>query len=331
MAVLYVTDVQKTLRKSSCNDVYVRDNYQAAIYNSMAKSINDLTQLKTLFGADAPQKSNVLKRTKQEKKLSNDSESGKAKTNPLEDGILHSYLRNVVDNNEVYDIMKDTEEEGQLFQTLAESYQNELIKDLVEYFACCFFNGDYSLLDTFASQCEDGFTKTPSENASILGHKVSITYQQEYDIIARLFELALVIDKRMNDEPQTVQYVYAPPTNTNTQTSTPIRKPNAGGTERELVKISLDKPIHKTVPHKAPKKKPEINKKPKKTNNFPKVSIGNHTLVGTGLKRGGIISSPSIRRKSFSSHIANSGVWGRIASYGGFNGRLIYINAGHGR
>ena len=37
------------------------------------------------------------------------------------------------------------------------------------------------------------------------------------------------------------------------------------------------------------------------------------------------------RKRSFSSHIATSGVWGRIAAYGGTNGRIIRINAGHGR
>lgn len=44
--------------------------------------------------------------------------------------------------------------------------------------------------------------------------------------------------------------------------------------------------------------------------------------------RGSVIG---YRKRSFSSHIANSGVWGRMAAYGGTNGRIIRINAGHGR
>ena len=37
------------------------------------------------------------------------------------------------------------------------------------------------------------------------------------------------------------------------------------------------------------------------------------------------------RKRSFKSHVATSGVWSRMALYGGTNGRIIRINAGHGR
>ena len=46
------------------------------------------------------------------------------------------------------------------------------------------------------------------------------------------------------------------------------------------------------------------------------------------------VSSGSVvgyRKRSFKSHAANSGVWSRMALYGGTNGRIIRINAGHGR
>ena len=50
-----------------------------------------------------------------------------------------------------------------------------------------------------------------------------------------------------------------------------------------------------------------------------------------GKKRFVSNSVVSYRKRSFSSHIATSGVWGRMAAYGGTNGKVILINAGHGR
>ena len=60
--------------------------------------------------------------------------------------IFHSYVRSVVQKNELYDTMFDYGDVDS-FAAVAESYDNPVCKDIVDYFACCFFNGEYESLD----------------------------------------------------------------------------------------------------------------------------------------------------------------------------------------
>ena len=94
--------------------------------------------------------------------------------------IFHSYVRSVVQKNELYDTMFDYGDE-ESFSAIAELYDNPACRDIVDYFACCFFNGEYEFLDAIANDCEQGNDTTPDEYAVVLGHKVPITYRDEYD------------------------------------------------------------------------------------------------------------------------------------------------------
>lgn len=290
----------------------------------MAKAIHDINQLKTLL--ESVSFENKPKQTCSKAEYAKTKEEAEA-------ALLHSYVRRIVAESDVYDILKDTEVDGISFQKLAMSCDDELSRDIVEYFAYCFFEGDYSSLDTFAMQCEQGVNTDESANASVLGHVVPMTSGQEFKLLAELFSIALMIDKRMDDEQKEVKIVYSRGANTDKQ-NTPLRKDVTNEIKATKVipknhpKVTKESKAKESKPHNACKSKKKQRNQLKITQ---RVGISNHQLVGTGKHKGGIVSSPSMRRKSFSSHIADTGVWGKIASYGGFNGRLIYINAGHGR
>lgn len=300
----------------------------------MAKTINDLSELKNLIGpqqnpVETPIKKCVEDAQKQSNKVVSNGENG----------ILHSYIRHIVENSDIYDMMKDTEADGKSFSALASSVTDDLAKDLIEYFACCFFEGEYSQLDTFAIQCEDGNRKNPSAEASILGHTVSMTYEQEFKLLSELFSIALLIDKRIDDHPEEVQFYYCPNSNPNikrTKTEenvhtssdkTPVLRYQGSTTDYSFHNRGANADRGKAT--KARQKSAPSISAPHKTE-YPKVELSNKFRPKQKSHRG-IVSSPSMKRRSFSSHIATEGVWGRIASYGGTNGPLIRINAGHGR
>ena len=115
--------------------------------------------------------------------------------------IFHSYVRNVVQKNELYDTMFEYGDE-ESFSTIAELYDNPVCRDIVDYFACCFFNGEYEFLDAIANDCEQGNDMTPDEYAVVLGHKVPITYRDEYDLLSLLCSTAVSLDGRFDDESQ---------------------------------------------------------------------------------------------------------------------------------
>ena len=115
--------------------------------------------------------------------------------------IFHSYVRNVVQKNELYDTMFEYGDE-ESFSTIAELYDNPVCRDIVDYFACCFFNGEYEFLDAIANDCEQGNDTTPDEYAVVLGHKVPITYRDEYDLLSLLCSTAVSLDGRFDDESQ---------------------------------------------------------------------------------------------------------------------------------
>ena len=117
-----------------------------------------------------PAKANVAK--PKEKSLSSTNTS---KDTLQEDyRIFHSYVRSVVQKNELYDTMFDYGDE-ESFATVAELYDNPVCRDIVDYFACCFFNGEYEFLDSIANDCERGNDNTPDDFAIVLGHQVPIT------------------------------------------------------------------------------------------------------------------------------------------------------------
>ena len=114
--------------------------------------------------------------------------------------IFHSYVRTVVQKSELYDTMFDYGAE-ESFATISELYDNPVCKDIIDYFACRFFDGGFEYLDSIATDCEHGNDKTPDEYAVVLGHKVPITYQEEYELLSLLCTTALSLDSRFDDEP----------------------------------------------------------------------------------------------------------------------------------
>ena len=144
-----------------------------------------------------PAKANVVK--PKEKSLSSTNTS---KDTLQEDyRIFHSYVRSVVQKNELYDTMFDYGDEDS-FATVAELYDNPVCRDIVDYFACCFFNGEYEFLDSIANDCERGNDNTPDDFAIVLGHQVPITYREEYDLLSSLCSTAFSLDGRFDDDSQ---------------------------------------------------------------------------------------------------------------------------------
>lgn len=300
----------------------------------MAKTVNDLSELKNLL---KPQHNPV---TSPVQKCSEGAKTQSFKNKPKSDnGILHSYIRRIIENSDIYDMMKDTEAGGKSFSALATSVDDELSRDLIEYFACCFFEGEYAQLDTFAIQCEDGKRKSPFAEASILGHTVSMTYEQEFKLLSELFSIALLIDKRMDERQEEIQFYYSPNSNPNIKKNKPeenVSNPSDNvpvlryqGSTTEYSSHNRGTKTNKSKGQKEKQKKAGTKPTPTQTE-FPKVDLSNKVRTKSKAHQG-IVSSPSMKRRSFSSHIATEGVWGRIASYGGTHGPLIRINAGHGR
>ena len=300
----------------------------------MAKTINDLSELKNLMRPQQKPAETPAKKSAEDAKKQPNNIVPK-----VDNGILHSYIRHIVENSDIYDMMKDTEADGKSFSAFAASVTDDLSKDLIEYFACCFFEGEYSQLDIFAIQCEDGKRKNPSAEASILGHTVSMTYEQEFMLLSELFSIALLIDKRMDDHPEEVQFYYSPNSNPNIKKpkpdeniptssgNAPVLRYQGSTTEYSFHNRGIK--TNKGEAQKAKQKKAGTRPTPTQTE-FPKVDLSNKVRTKPKAHQG-IVSSPSMKRRSFSSHIATEGVWGRIASYGGTHGPLIRINAGHGR
>lgn len=387
--------------------------------------------------------------------------------------IFHSYVRNVVQKNELYDTMFEYGDE-ESFSTIAELYDNPVCRDIVDYFACCFFNGEYEFLDAIANDCEQGNDTTPDEYAVVLGHKVPITYRDEYDLLSLLCSTAVSLDGRFDDESQEESIIvydqpllndedvdslaYAAkyqlqsesrsvkPENTkalkkaqdvvnvpkkgsqvqrvkvvkqpvtsernvaNNQPTVPVKKSTGSPTTQQAPrpkkpKVSEKKPVKQVVsmspvvkvapavPIEKPKQVAPVKRKlsleeqhEQKTAElrnhleyaykplgiadivsdlFRKEKYGSiftlfkvlqkeyyakqHTLDAPtfrilwenahhyvdvfirGKRRVSTGSVVGYRKRSFKSHAANSGVWSRMALYGGTNGRIIRINAGHGR
>ena len=409
--------------------------------------------------------------------------------------IFHSYVRSVVQKNELYDTMFDYGDE-ESFLAIAELYDNPACRDIIDYFACCFFNGEYEFLDSIANDCERGNDNTPDAFAVVLGHQVPITYREEYELLAQLCSTAVGLDGRFDDEPQEETIViYDQPDQTDdeisefvdiaqphvpyennhikrentkalrkaqdiinvpkkgsqaqrvkvikhptvpaktpvgTQSATPVNKftqqvplqelsvkkqsktsvtrvvqpiPVKPSTPKNVVTVATETtklPVlskssnlndNVTKPAQKPKQEAVVKRKlsledqhEQKTlelrnhleyaykelgiadmvsDLYRKEKYGSiftffkvlqkeyydkqHSLDAStfrilwenayhyvdvfirGKKR--LPSNPVIgyRKRSFKSHIANTGVWGRIAAYGGTNGRIIRINAGHGR
>lgn len=354
--------------------------------------------------------------------------------------IFHSYVRSVVQKNELYDTMFDYGDE-ESFSAIAELYDNPVCRDIVDYFACCFFNGEYDLLDAIANDCEHGNDTTPDEYAVVLGHKVPITYRDEYDLLSLLCSTAVSLDGRFDDDPvEETVIVYKRPLPSDKKVedsqhvqpyqhpkkqeivkydkikrakkaepvvnlpkqvkqSVPVAQPNKSiAVEHPSVKKQVATPIEKTKKPVVPERRynlVEIHKS--KTIELKNYFESNFKSLGltdeivelyrqekyraivviflsscrkyfirqdlldeesysllwnkahdyiyefiNGSKRPSVRPHPAkktrsnssvigYRKRSFSSHIATSGVWGRIAAYGGTNGRIIRINAGHGR
>lgn len=385
-------------------------------------------------------------------KQSNTTTVAKSKTAPLSASvsgktkiaddytIFHSYVRAVVQKSELYETMFDYGDEDS-FATIAELYDDQICKDIIDYFACRFFDGEYDYLDSLATDCEHGNNESPDDNAIVLGHKVPITYKAEYDLLSLLCATAISLDSRFDDEPQEeVVIVYKRPVHPDKTVEeqqlssrfqqskpTPTRnreyysKHQEGQKSVGITKADKQSPTGKqssqpsVLEQKAAKDKVSVQEeKPKRLkvperrinlvelhklkmtelknsfdgkfkllgltaeivelyrqekyraiflifiSSYRKYFIRQHELdeeafgalwneahdyvyelvhdkkrVSGGLlapkkrqSRGSVIG---YRKRSFSSHIANSGVWGRMAAYGGTNGRIIRINAGHGR
>lgn len=416
-----------------------------------------------------PAKANVAK--PKEKSLSSPNTS----KDILEEDyrIFHSYIKSVVQKNELYDTMFDYGDE-ESFATIAELYDNPVCRDIVDYFACCFFNGEYEFLDSIANDCERGNDSTPDEYAVVLGHQVPITYREEYDLLSSLCSTAFSLDGRFDDDSQeeaviiydqplptdedvdTLPYVVlshhqseskpAKPENTkalrkaqdvvnvpkkgsqiqrvkvvkqpvtpertvvNNQPTEPVKKSPYTATTRpapksKTPKVSVKKSVHPVAPTPpvvkvapaAPIEKPkqvapvkrklsleeQHDQKTLELRNhleyaYPQLGITDivaelyrkekygsiftlfktlqkeyyakqttldaptfriywenaHHYVDVFIRGKRRVSSGSVvgyRKRSFKSHAANSGVWSRMALYGGTNGRIIRINAGHGR
>ena len=339
-----------------------------------------------------PAKTNVAK--PKEKSLSSTNTS---KDTLQEDyRIFHSYVRSVVQKNELYDTMFDYGDEDS-FAVLSELYDSQVCKDIIDYFACCFYEGEYDFLDTVAKDCEKGYDESPNSHATILGHKVPITFEEEYELLSLLCSTAIKLDGHFDEEPQEeTVIVYTGPTVTTEKvhvsphTKEREQKRQPAISQRELSKPNkLNRP-QSTKKHSEPQKiQPKrVSRTPQDMRtlavkvcfsrnykwlgvttiivelfeqgkyseiiNFFKTSFqtyykrqkmfGESTfrdmwdsaqeyitnfISGNKTYSGRIISA--YKRRRFSSYMANSGVWGRMASFGGTNGRIIRINAGHGR
>lgn len=276
--------------------------------------------------------------------LSNSS-AGKILTS--DDDILHSYVSRVVKGSVIYEIMRDTEVEGLSFNALAEANEDVLCKDIIEFFACCFFEGDYSTLDTLVMNCESGYHVHPFANANILGHTVSMTYKTEFGLLAKLFTIALAIDKRISKDQEEIQFAYRRSVNSFRSTN-----PRQQGGNTNQAEVVVNNRIESADPQKTRSIASKLEQTSKKkldnqnTTNTEGAEIKtqrSHLIAHAKQKtksmlkpggywgsRGGVVSSPSMKRESFASHVASSGVWGMIAERGG-HGHLIFINAGHGR
>lgn len=365
--------------------------------------------------------------------------------------IFHSYVRSVVQRNELYDTMFDYGDE-ESFSAIAELYDNPACRDIVDYFACCFFNGEYDLLDAIANDCEHGNDNTPDDFAVVLGHQVPITYKEEYDLLSLLCSTAFSLDGRFDDDSQeeaviiydqplsndedvdTLPYVAlsqhqseikpAKPENTkalrraqdvvnvpkkgsqiqrvkvvkqpvtpertivNNQPTVPVKKSICPATTRpapksKTPKVSVKKSVQSAVVKRKLSLEEQHEQKTAELRNhleyaykplgiadivsdlYRKEKYGSiftlfkvlqkeyyakqHTLdaptfrilwenahhyVDVFIRGKRRVSSGSVvgyRKRSFKSHAASSGVWSRMALYGGTNGRIIRINAGHGR
>ena len=354
--------------------------------------------------------------------------------------IFHSYVRSVVQRNELYDTMFDYGDE-ESFATVAELYSTPVCKDIVDYFACCFFNGEYEFLDSIASDCEHGNDNTPDDFAVVLGHRVPITYREEYDLLSLLCSTAVSLDGRFDDNPlEETVIVYKRTLSSDkkveeSQRVQPYQDPKTHKiAKRDKVKetkktkpvVNLPKKVKQSVSVVQPRKSIAIEHPPVKSQDAapiekPKKPVvperrydlieihksktielknyfeSNFKLLGlteeivelyrqekhraiiviflsscrkyflrqdlldeesysllwdkahdyiyefiNGSKRPSVRPHPTkktrssssvigYRKRSFSSHIATSGVWGRMAVYGGTNGRIIRINAGHGK
>lgn len=387
--------------------------------------------------------------------------------------IFHSYVMSVVQRNELYDTMFDYGDE-ESFSAIAELYDNPVCRDIVDYFACCFFNGEYDLLDAIANDCEHGNDNTPDDFAVVLGHQVPITYKEEYDLLSLLCSTAFSLDGRFDDDSQEEEVIiYDQPlpndedvdilpyvalsqhrseikpakqentkalrrahdvvnvpkkgsqvqrvkvvkqpgtperTVVNNQPIVPVKKSTYPATtlpapKSKTPKVSVKKsvqPVASTpsvvkVAPAAPIEKPkqvapvkrklsleeqheqktlelrnhfeyaykqlgiadivsDLYKKEKYGSIFTLFKVlqkeyyakqhsldaptfrilweNAHHYVDVFIRGKRRVSSGSVvgyRKPSFKSHAANSGVWSRMALYGGTNGRIIRINAGHGR
>lgn len=337
-------------------------------------------------------------------------------------------MRAVVQKSELYETMFDYGEE-ESFATIAELYDSQVCKDIIDYFACRFFDGEYDYLDSLATDCEHGNDESPDDNAIVLGHKVPLSYKEEYELLSLLCATALSLDNRFDDDPQEeVVIVYKRPIHSDKsveeqQLSSRFQhsKLQEGQTSVSVTKKDKQNPTTKpstqpiVVEQKAVKDKGSVQvekaKQPKVAERrinlvelhkqkmedlkscfdgkFKLLGITNeivelyrqekyraifvifisscrkyfirqsvldeeafgilwnqahnyvYELVNEKRRVPGGLSEPKkrhfrgsvigYRKRSFSSHIANSGVWGRMAAYGGTNGRIIRINAGHGR
>lgn len=372
-----------------------------------------------------PAKANVAK--PKEKSLSSTNTS---KDTLQEDyRIFHSYVRTVVQKNELYDTMFDSGDE-ESFVSIAKLYDNPVCRDIIDYFACRFFDGEFDYLDSIATDCEQGHDTTPDEFAVVLGHKLPITYQEEYELLSLLCTTAINLDSRFDEEPieeTVIVYNRVTPAPESVQAN-----PRTQTQIRNKVPVTPKHPVVKKVPTNIAKKSKQfiasewqqfitdhtptqpkgekldevlgkqllknqsnseaevkvekVDPHKRKTQHvFEQFSNRFHLLGLTdivvelyshkkfqailslfrndfwkqysiqvaldqssykslweeahnfifefilGRKRFASNSVVSFRKRSFSSHIANSGVWGRMAAYGGTNGRIIRINAGHGR
>lgn len=365
--------------------------------------------------------------------------------------IFHSYVRSVVQRNELYDTMFDYGDE-ESFSAIAKLYDNPICRDIVDYFACCFFNGEYDLLDAIANDCEHGNDNTPDDFAVVLGHQVPITYKEEYDLLSLLCSTAFSLDGRFDDDSQEeAVIIYDQPLSNDEDVDTlpyvalsqhqsgikpaklentkalrraqdVVNVPKKGSQiqrvkvvkqpvtpERTVVNNQPTVPVKKSVqpvasippvvkvapasPIEKPKQVAPVKRKlsleeqhEQKTLElrnhleyaYPQLGITDivaelyrkekygsiftffktlqkeyyakqtsldaptfriywenaHHYVDVFIRGKRRVSSGSVvgyRKRSFKSHAANSGVWSRMALYGGTNGRIIRINAGHGR
>ena len=417
------------------------------------------------------------------------------KSNVAEDyKIFHLYVRAVVQKSELYDTMFDYGDE-ESFAAVSELYDDPVSRDIIDYFACRFFDGEYDYLDSIASECEQGNDTTPDDYAVVLGHKIPITYREEYELLSSLCSTALNLDGHFDDDPieeTVIVYKRTPQTDQAAQgqqyspsyqpqsakpvtkhentkalrkaqevvnvpkkgslvqhvkvvkqptlkqpsakesTVTPVRTQNQPSPPVSLVVKGQTTETVKTKKHKAeeqPKKpvsvaapvRSVVNKRVKaiadnpkrpnptehretlqemhkrKTKELQAYFDANFTMLGVAddvielyqqekyraifviflsstrkyfirqqsldeaafnklwneahdyvyefvnekkreprmpISRVRTVpksSNVGYRKRSFTSHIATSGVWGRIAAYGGTNGKIININIGHGR